>query len=679
MNSAKQMLMRLLAIAGGSAALCLCASLHAATGTHTYDYDPLNLLTNASYSDGSREAYAYDSAGNRRTRVTHSPTVHSDTVPPSCPSNLAAQVIAPTQYHLAWSRSFDTGGSGFAGYSLFVNGIIYTNTTATNQLVSDLSPGSNYTFTVAAYDRATNTSLFSSPVTVTVSSPPSVTVNPTNQTALVGDAVSFSVTATGNPSPSYQWWKDGALFPSATSAVLTLSAITTNSAGGYSVVITNAAGSVTSSVASLTVNRRIPTLVWPTPPTITYGSLLSAGQLNASVADAPGTLLYTPPLGTLLNAGTQLISVAFTPSDSSVYLPASGSVSLSVSKSPLTVTAQNQSRLYGQTNPPFTLSYRGFVNGEGTNVLSALPSATTTATITSPPGGYPIQVSGGVATNYAITFTTGILTVTAEAPVFTTQPQPATVTLGNPAVFTVTVDGVPGPSLNWFKDGTQLTNSFGISGATATTLTIDVTGTNQAGNYFATATNIVGSSTSSVVTLTVLLPPAITAHPTNVLLLRTNLANVLPATFSVAATGTAPLLYQWRFNGSDLPGATNQVFNLTNVTRLDNGLYSVLVTNTVGTTTSSNALLRVRVPQRLALPERLSDGRLRLGFIDDLGDLPTAYDAPFIEVQFATNLLATNIVWSRLTNAVTVTNGRLVVDEPPGVVGSHRFYRVIER
>ena len=68
------------------------------------------------------------------------------------------------------------------------------------------------------------------------------------------------------------------------------------------------------------------------------------------------------------------------------------------------------------------------------------------------------------------------------------------------------------------------------------------------------------------------------------------------AAFSVTATGTSPLSYQWRFNGASIGGATASSYTRSNVQTGDAGSYSVIVTNVAGTVTSSNAVLTVNVP-----------------------------------------------------------------------------------
>ena len=81
----------------------------------------------------------------------------------------------------------------------------------------------------------------------------------------------------------------------------------------------------------------------------------------------------------------------------------------------LKVSVNNASRVYGEDNPSFTISYSGFVNGDNDNALTKRPVATTTATAGSNVGTYPITVSGGEAKNYEFVYNQGELTVTKAA------------------------------------------------------------------------------------------------------------------------------------------------------------------------------------------------------------------------------------------------------------------------
>ena len=88
---------------------------------------------------------------------------------------------------------------------------------------------------------------------------------------------------------------------------------------------------------SLTVNQAIPAITWATPAAITYGTALGAAQLNAS-STVQGTFVYSPVAGTVLTAGPQTLSVAFTPKDTTDYIGATATVSLTVNQATPTIT-----------------------------------------------------------------------------------------------------------------------------------------------------------------------------------------------------------------------------------------------------------------------------------------------------------------------------------------------------
>src|ERR1035438_5368046 len=89
--------------------------------------------------------------------------------------------------------------------------------------------------------------------TLSVLLPPTITPQPSNQTIIPGATVSFSVVAVGTAPLSYQWRKDGADIVGATLDTLTVTNVQSAQAGGYSAVVTNIAGSVTSVIATLSV------------------------------------------------------------------------------------------------------------------------------------------------------------------------------------------------------------------------------------------------------------------------------------------------------------------------------------------------------------------------------------------------------------------------------------------
>ena len=114
-----------------------------------------------------------------------------------------------------------------------------------------------------------------------------------------------------------------------------------------------------------------------------------------------------------LKAGS--ITLTLSQKASKNYTAASKTIKISVNKAPLTVTADNATRPYGSANPTFTLSYTGFVNGETEAALAVKPTATCSATSTSPAGTYDITAAGGKSDNYSFSYKKGTLTITSSS------------------------------------------------------------------------------------------------------------------------------------------------------------------------------------------------------------------------------------------------------------------------
>jgi hypothetical protein len=88
---------------------------------------------------------------------------------------------------------------------------------------------------------------------------------------------------------------------------------------------------------TLTVTQAVPLVTWTTPASITYGTALSSNQLDAT-ANVTGSFAYTPTNGTVLGAGTDKLSVVFTPTDTMDYSSVTNTVNLVVSSAPGTIT-----------------------------------------------------------------------------------------------------------------------------------------------------------------------------------------------------------------------------------------------------------------------------------------------------------------------------------------------------
>jgi len=170
-------------------------------------------------------------------------------------------------------------------------------------------------------------------------------------------------------------------------------------------------------------------------------------------------------------------------------------------------------------------------------------------------------------------------------PVITTEPQSQTVAVGTNVSFTVGAGGSFPLSYQWRFFGTNL------AGATAASHAMSNVQSADAGPYTVVVANSAGSVTSAVAVLTVASPPVITAQPQSQTVYAGS--NTL---FTVGAAGIAPLSYQWRFWGTNLPGATASSLTLTNVQSGQAGGYAVVVTNSLGCVTSAVATLMVAQP-----------------------------------------------------------------------------------
>ena len=169
-----------------------------------------------------------------------------------------------------------------------------------------------------AVGSSANPSVYGSPVTLTA------TVAPATATGTVTFKDGSTTLGTGTVSSGIATYGTSALVAGSHSIVA--------SYGGD----TNYNGS-TSSTLTQTVNKATPTITWPTPSAITYGTALSATQLNAT-ASVPGTFAYSPVSGTVPGAGTRSLSVTFTPTDTTDYTTATAAVQLVVNKATPTIT-----------------------------------------------------------------------------------------------------------------------------------------------------------------------------------------------------------------------------------------------------------------------------------------------------------------------------------------------------
>ncbi len=141
------------------------------------------------------------------------------------------------------------------------------------------------TFTYAAYDGAKNSTLATGTVVVVALVPPSIATQPSSQTVTAGANVSFSVTAAGTVPLTYQWKKNGVDIGGATGSTFSLSAVTAANAGSYSVLVSNAAGSLLSNAAVLVVKE--PTITVSLTSPLNGSTYSSTARISIAATASP--------------------------------------------------------------------------------------------------------------------------------------------------------------------------------------------------------------------------------------------------------------------------------------------------------------------------------------------------------------------------------------------------------
>jgi hypothetical protein len=443
-------------------------------------------------------------------------------------------------------------------------------------------------------------SVTSSVATLTVLVPPSISAQPTNQSIVLGSNVTFTVVASGTPPLSYQWLSNGLAISSATGSTLTLNNVQTNFAADYSVLVLNSAGSVLSSVATLTVLVPPTISTQPTNQTVIAGSsatftVVAAGTTPFSyqwrsngvpIAAATSSSLVLNNVQTNIATNYSVIVTNVAGSVTSVVATLTVLVPPSISSQPSSQSVVLSSNVTfsvvaSGTSP---LSYQWLSNG------LALPSAIGSSLVlnnvqTNFAADYSV-----IVTNVAGSITSLVATLTVLVPpTISAQPTNQTVIVGSTATFAVVAAGTTPFSYQWRSNGVV------IASATGSSLVLNNVQTNFGPNYSVIVTNVAGSVTSVVATLTVLVPPTISSQPTN----QTAIvgSNV---TFNVLASGTAPLSYQWLSNGFTIPSATGASLPLNNVQTNFAANYSVIITNVAGSATSAVATLTILAPPSIS-------------------------------------------------------------------------------
>jgi hypothetical protein len=537
------------------------------------------------------------------------------------------RVAAAHTVNLAWNASADSTVTGYKVYYGTNPGSLAASTSIDvganlSGSVTNLGSGTYY-FAATSYNSNRVESDLSNIASTNLLDAPVIISQTTNVTCGYGGTTNLSVNVNGSAPLRFQWFSngnalsDGGNILGTTTASLTFASAIDANQGSYQVVVSNSWGATTSSLMTLTVVDPPVVASQPVGLTRTTGA---SGIFSVTANGAPllnyqwlknGAALSDG--GNVLGSTTASLTVSsVSTSDAASYqcVITNGSGSATSQNAVLTVvvpaavTGQPTSQtLNAGSLATFSvgasgtapITYAWTKNGNplanGGNVFGATTANLTVSGIgNADAASYAAVVSnsGGSGTSAS-----AVLVVIAP-PTFGSQPVSVTANAGSLVSFNAGVQGSQPLTYQWTRLGVAVTNSANISGATSPSMTFASVGAADAGSYKCVVTNSAGSATSSMVLLTVLLPPWITTQP------GPQTVNVGGSgVFSVAVTGTAPFTYSWSKDGvalanaGNISGANTASLTVATVAHANAGNYSCVISNNVGTATSGAAVLTI--------------------------------------------------------------------------------------
>ncbi|MDB6027936.1 MAG: hypothetical protein JWM68_4159, partial [Verrucomicrobiales bacterium] len=419
----------------------------------------------------------------------------------------------------------------------------------------------------------------------------------------------------------------------------------------------------TVTISSITGNGTLGILIASGTASDTAGNTAAAAGPSATftVDNTAPTISISSPSVSITGAGSVAYTVTYADTNFNSSTLATNNITLNV-----TGTASGVMAVSGSgTNRTVTISS---ITGNGTlGIFIASGTASDTAGNTAPAAG-----------------PSAVFTVDNAAPTISISSPSASITETGPVTYTVTYSDAN------FNSSTLATGNINLnatgtasgsvavtgSGTTRTVTVSNITGEGSLGISITanTATDTAGNSAAGAgpsATFAVNVTPGFASHPVaKAVKLGTTV------TFSVTTTGTEPITYQWRKDGNGLGGETNSTLSLTNVTRSSIGLYSIRITNAVGSAVSSNALLRVMIPQQMEMPSHLTNGTVRLMFRDADGAVATLpYATNYFQMRASPNL----VDWETISGNVWLTNGFVLFEDIGTTNLPYRFYFVREQ
>ncbi len=519
--------------------------------------------------------------------VNQSPTITNQPVSTSVCENLSAIF------------NVSTTGTAPIAYQWYNSSGAISGATNTSYIITQASNANAGSYYVKVTNSCGNQT--SNTANLTVNDNVAITAQTSSTTVCSGSSPSFSITTTGTSPVTYQWYKDNTAISGATNNTYSMTSVDTSDVATYYAVATNTCNSVQSNQMSLTVNEAPSITSQPSSATVCSGA---SYQFNASASGtSPISYQWYKGSNTITGAisSTYLIGQINTSDAGTYYFKATNScgnvssntASLTVNTAP-SISSQsgsisqceNTSALFTLTavgSTPLTYQWysdTGMITGANANSYSIASISTTDA------GNYYCVTSNacGSATSSNKTLTVN------TAPNIVSQSTDDTLCEYTNSVMQIGVVGTNPISYQWYK------NSNAISGAISSYLTLASVDTNDAGTYYAVATNACGNDQSNNIVLSINKLAVITFQSGD-----SSRCEGEGMTFNVNTIGTGPLAYQWYKGVSPITGATTSLYHIPNVQMSDIGYYHVNVSNVCNNTSSNYKLLSVHQNPNISL------------------------------------------------------------------------------
>lgn len=458
------------------------------------------LIPAATYDNiGTYDCVVTDACGSISS-LAASVAVHCSLTFVQQPQSLA--VCVGGGIHLTASAQ----GYGPVHYQWRKNGAPIPGATSNALQIVAATPAESGAYDVVVQDQCRV--MASSVAQVEVRTGPVIVASPGSGSAHIGGTFTFSVTAAGIGSLSYQWRRDGVEIAGANDRTLVIGSVSWADEGDYDVLVTDDCGTTPSAAAHLTAACGLAVTQQPESQAVCTGS-------NAVFAVA--------------GAGD-------------------GTIRFQWRKDGVEIQGANQALL------------------------------TLTAVTAADEGQYSAMLIDDCGSTLSAPAALQVISV----PRVITHPVSQTVCLGGSASFAVVSTGHSELSYQWRR------NDADIPGAISSLLTISPVTATDGGYYTVVVSDDCGSLTSAPAQLNVRMPPTITNHP-----ISQSVSWGATVQFGVTAEGAGPLTYQWRRNGLPIVGQIGSTMTLTGVTHQDEGGYSVMVIGPCGSTVSETAVLVV--------------------------------------------------------------------------------------